>query len=169
MTGHRFQPAGEKARWRIAFDIFATAERGTVVMYDHLRQEMACDQASMQAAVRQAVPRLEKQMNRTLTPVRGVGYRVVLPEGHIELARQHLDKARESTNRAKSKVEHVDLNGVPVEARQALTAIRDHVVRVSAALDSLNRSREEHEARIQRLERRLGVEPEPKVIDGETA
>ena len=49
--------------------------------------------------------------------MRGVGYRVVLPAEHIQLATVHQSKASRSLRRAKSKVSNVDYSALTPEQR----------------------------------------------------
>lgn len=171
-----FQPLGELARWRVLVSEFATVERNTTVSYEQLGKLLDLDPDSgdsrkaIQAAVRQASNRLSKDYDRSLVAVRGVGYRVVLPEEHVELAQRHQKKSRGALVRAKTHVEHVDLSGLTEEGRKIVLATanalswqigqirrldirqKDLVRAVEAVTTRQERSEEETAARFAALE-----------------
>lgn len=124
-----FQPVGEQARWRYAFELFEEAETGTVVSYDELAEAMGLDpvkdRMTIQNAVQQAIPKLEKECRRTVESVRGAGYRVADPKGHLRRAYKHSTKAVRSLKRGQSAADNVDLNTVDDPAvRKALEAMQ---------------------------------------------
>jgi hypothetical protein len=170
MSG-RFEPIGDRALWRIAFDSAKQARVGSVLTYAALADEMGLDvgmqRGVMQAAVRQAIPRIERELRRTLDAVRNVGYRIVPADEHLALAKRHERKARRSIVRSASKVTHVDLNEVSPTGRALFVAMRDHLTRVDATLREHGAGLRKHEERLARLEERLGMRGEPETVDGE--
>lgn len=121
-----FEPVGELARWRALLPLFVEVERGTVVTYDELAEALDLDptkdRRAIQAAVGQAQKTLSREHDRSLTPVRNVGYRVVLPNEHVDLAGRQQRKGRKAIARAQGHVDHVDLSSLSDEGRQIVYA-----------------------------------------------
>jgi hypothetical protein len=118
-------PAGERARWRMIYDLLqgkqpgdliTYAEMGTALDLDHTRQQ---DKLTIQLAMRRAAKEFEIVDRHAVDAVRNVGYRVVHADEHLGLARRHQRKAGKAVVRARSKVTHVDLNEVTDPAARA--------------------------------------------------
>jgi hypothetical protein len=121
-----FEPIGELARWRVLVDEFRNVARGTTLTYDELGESLDLDpvkdRRAIQAAVGQASKALSRDHERSLVAVRGVGYRVALPDEHIDLAGRQQRKSRNAIVRARRHVDHVDLSGMDEITRSAFHA-----------------------------------------------
>lgn len=126
MSTERFQPIGEMARWRILVDRFAAVDRGTTVTYGELAEVLDLDpmkdRKAISAAVRAASRALSREHERSLVAVRNVGYRVALPEEHVELATGQQRRSSRALVRARGHVEHVDLSGLSDEGKRIVLA-----------------------------------------------
>lgn len=122
-----FQPAGERARWRIVYDLLVKTETGGTVTYEQLGEALDLDPESdrhlIQMAVRRAAAEHEVLGGRALDVVINKGYRIVHVPEHLMLARRHQRKAGKALARGRSKVDHVDLSGVDAETRQAFEVV----------------------------------------------
>jgi hypothetical protein len=122
-----FEPAGELARWRVLYGLLRAAEVGDVVTYEEMAYALGLvpveDRAKVQLAMRRAVRELETEDQRTTEVVANKGYRIVEPERHLDLARQHQRKAGRSLQRGHSKVVNVDFNGMEPEIRKAFEVV----------------------------------------------
>lgn len=113
-----FQPEGEKARWKYIYDLLSVIPEEQVATYEELAEEIGIEKSDpnlrvkVQMAVRRATTELERNNHRTVESVRGQGYRVVKPEGHMDLAKLHHKKAGRSLVRGQAKVASVDLNRI---------------------------------------------------------
>jgi len=108
-----FKPVGEKARWRYVVDWAHRRPAGATVTYGRLAQLMdAPNRHIVQAAVRTALPHLERDYRRTLEVIPGVGYRVADAAGHLRQSRTQRKRATRALTRSLSKVTSVDLNKV---------------------------------------------------------
>jgi hypothetical protein len=127
MTGEAFQPLGEQARWRTIYDLLVKLGVDEVVTYERLAAELGLnaesDRAAVQMAARRAIQELLKEEKRTCEPVRNVGYRVVEPKKHLDLARGRNKRARVQMRAGYDVATHVDLNAVEPEVRAALEVI----------------------------------------------
>jgi hypothetical protein len=172
-----FQPLGELARWRKLVEVFSGVDRGTTLTYDDLAQALELDpvkdRKAIRAAVRQAVPALSKGHDRSLVAVRSVGYRVVLPDEHVDLAGRQQRKSRKALVRAQTHVDHVDLSGLSEEGRRIVHAAasalawqqaqirrldlrqKDLEGAVSSITTRVERTEAEHDARLAELERKI--------------
>src|SRR5690606_5071523 len=99
---------------------------GDVITYQELSDVLELDPQRDRQAIRSAVYRAaqeyEEQDNHSLDAVHGLGYRVVAPSEHIELARRHQQKAHDALARSHSKVVHVDESGLSPSMRAATRA-----------------------------------------------
>jgi hypothetical protein len=177
MTRPPFEPIGEQARWRTLVDLFAKVDRGAVVTFEDLAEELGLDSVqdrrAIQAAVNQAQKTLSREHDRSLTSVRGVGYRVALPDEHVDLAGRQQRKGRRALQRAQVHVDHVDLSALSDEGRQivyaaarALAWQQQQIKRLDLRQKDLERvlagvttrqerTEAEHGARISELEKRI--------------
>ena len=119
-----FKPAGERARWRILYDILRDAETGSVVTYEELGEALGLDPGKdrhmIQMAMRRAAQEHEREDKRAVDVVPNEGYRLVEASVNLRLARGHQKKAGRSLARGQSKAVNVDLTGVDPEVRHAL-------------------------------------------------
>ncbi|MGL5909416.1 MAG: hypothetical protein ACRCZP_05400 [Phycicoccus sp.] len=121
-----FEPVGDRARWRVLVDLFKATARGTMVDYVELGDALGLhpdnDRDAIRAAVQAASKHLSAEHNRSLQAVRGFGYRVVLPEEHIDLARGQQRRSRKALARAQVHVTHVDLSALDEVQRSMVMA-----------------------------------------------
>jgi hypothetical protein len=119
-----FEPVGERARWRVIYDLLREAPTDSVVSYKELGDALGLDpdkqRHSIQMAIRRAAAEHENEDNRAVDVVPNEGYRVVAASEHLTLARRHQKKAGKALARGHSKAVHVDLAGVDPEIRKAL-------------------------------------------------
>jgi hypothetical protein len=119
-----FEPAGERARWRIIYDLLCDAGTGTLVTYEQIGEALGLDpdkdRHAIQMAMRRAAAEHEREDRRAVDAVPNEGYRLAEASEHLKLARRHQKKAGKSLARGHSKAVHVDLSGVEPEVRHAL-------------------------------------------------
>lgn len=170
----RFQPLGERARWRVLVEKLAEVDRGTTVTYEDMAASLDLDpvedRKAISAAVRQASRVLSVEYERSLVPVRNVGYRVAMPEEHVELAGEQQRRSRRALARARQHVDHVDLSGLSEEGRRLAHAVasalawQQHQIEridlrqkdLERALGSMTAKVEgDHETRLAELEERI--------------
>jgi hypothetical protein len=144
-----FQPAGERARWRIVYDLLCEAAIGDVVTYEVLGEALEMDPGKdrhvIQMAVRRAAQEHERNDKRALDVVPNEGYRIVPAPENLRLARRHQKKAGKSLARGQSKVVNVDLTGVDADTRNAFEV----VARAFALQMDFNRRFDVRQARLE--------------------
>lgn len=122
-----FVPIGVVARWRVIYDLLGHADVGDLVKYAELGAALGLDpnkeRHQIQMAVRRAAYESEQQDNRALEAVPNVGYRIVLPEEHLRLAKGQQRRSSRALVRGHSKVVHVDLNGLDAATRAAFDVV----------------------------------------------
>ncbi|MGD9604457.1 MAG: hypothetical protein AB7V59_21795 [Gammaproteobacteria bacterium] len=122
-----FLPVGERARWRVIYDLLRKAKVGDVVTYREMAEALDLDakrdRTKVQLAMRRAAKELETVDLHAVEPVVNEGYRIVEPEQHLDLARKHQRKAGRSLQRGHSKVVNVDFNGMPGDVRKAFEVV----------------------------------------------
>lgn len=121
-----FQPIGERARWRVLVDLFCAVPRGELVEFPRIADAIGLDpdrdRKALRAAVRQAGPVLSAEHDRSVIAVRGRGYRVALPDEHVDLAAGQQRRSSRALVRAKRHVDHVDLSGMSEDGRRLVVA-----------------------------------------------
>ncbi len=160
-----FKPVGEKAQWKIVFDVFEQTTPGDTVSYrtlaDALGMMVKGDLPRIQAAARKAGAELLRRRDRAVEAVTGEGYRVVpaahqisMAGGQIERATNSLDKGRDLTtnikmdelnegDRALVQVVALGFAQVATYARQIGRRLTDHEDRLTDIEQELARMREE--------------------------
>jgi hypothetical protein len=117
-----FMPAGERARWRIIYELLTAAGTGDIVTYEAmglaLDLEPEKDRHLIQMAVRRAGREHLLADSRALEPVPNAGYRIVEPSKQLELASRYQGKARRSVRRGHEQVTYVDVSGLDEATRQ---------------------------------------------------
>lgn len=109
------------------YDEICQVPTGGTITYDTLGAALGLDpqkdRHTIQMAVRRAAMEHEVMDSRALDSVRNTGYRVVHAPEQLTLASRHQRKAGRSLERARSKVDHVDLAGVDADTRRAFTVV----------------------------------------------
>jgi hypothetical protein len=119
-----FAPRGERARWRIAYDLLRDTNPGVVLTYEKLGEALdlhpRSERSKIQVAVKTASQHLLEEDKRAIEAVVNEGYRVVDARGHLVLARTHHVKSTRELGRGQAVAVNVDLNGVDPNVRRAL-------------------------------------------------
>ena len=122
-----FSPYGDRARWRMVYDLLAVTPVGGTVTYNTLAELLELDPKKDRPAIRKAVRRagheLETVDKHAIDAVTNVGYRIVRPEEHLGLARRHQVRAGRELANGHSKVTNVDLNGLDPTVRRGFEVV----------------------------------------------
>lgn len=124
-----FVPAGEKARWKIVYEIFQKANYGDLLNYWELGAALGLnarddkDKHMIQMAVRRATIQLERVEGRTAVSVRNQGYQIAKPGEHLGIGRARNKRAGRQLDRGEKVTNGVDLNLVDDETRKALMVL----------------------------------------------
>lgn len=122
-----FEPSGDRARWREAYELMARAEIGTTVTYAQLAEAMNLnpigDRAAIQMAARRAGLELERVEKRAAYSVKNEGYRIAQPSDHLALGKRRARRSRTQVRRGELVTRNVDLNGMDDQTRQALETL----------------------------------------------
>lgn len=122
-----FAPAGDRARWRVIYDIVRQRPIDSVVTYQEMGEALGVDpdegRKAIQMAMRRAAKESEQVGARALEPVPNEGYRIVRPGEHLRLARGQQKRSRSALVRGQSKVVHVDFRGMDTETRKAFEIV----------------------------------------------
>lgn len=145
-----FQPAGDRARWRVIYDLLRKREIGDLLSYDEMAAALDLDavkdRTTIQLAMRRAARELESVDKRAADVVANEGYRIVEPGEHASLARRHQRKANRSLARGQSKVVNVDFNLIDAETRKAFEVMAS----AFAAQIAFNRRMDVRQANLER-------------------
>lgn len=156
-----FKPLGERARWRMIYDMFRAARVDETVTYDQMAEALGLDPAgskhAIQMAARRAALELERVDRRAVDSVRGSGYRIVQPREVLGLTRRRNRRAGKQLVRGEITSKAVDLNLVDDETRRGLETL----ARGLAAQAEINRAvgsrLKKHEQIMTGMDERLGT------------
>ena len=122
-----FEPKGDKARWKLIYDILLKRNVGDTITYAEMAEVLEldadADRHAIQMAVRRAAKEYESADLRALDSVPNEGYRIVEPTEHMRLARKQQKKSHKALQRGHSKVVHVDLSGLDPDSRKAFEVV----------------------------------------------
>lgn len=122
-----FRPVGERARWRIIFDLLAGMQPGEVLTYEDAAEAVGLDPvadlAVLQAAFRRAGQENEVTNRRAIEAVPRIGYRVVTADEHERLARKYQGRSIVALQSGRSKVSNVRLDELSAEGRAVIEAM----------------------------------------------
>jgi hypothetical protein len=109
------------------YDLLRVRQVGDLVDYPTMAEALELDpvkdRTAIQLAMRRAAQELETEDKHAVDAVSGVGYRIVEPTAHLDLARRHQRKAGRSLARGHSKAVNVDFNAVDPETRRAFEVV----------------------------------------------
>ena len=121
-----FEAVGDLARWRTVYDMLKPLAVDDVLTYEDVAGALSLDAGKdrplMQSTIRHAARTFESVDKHALVAVPNVGYRVVLADEHVVLARGQQRRASRALVRGHSKVVNVDLRGLSPEVRQLTEA-----------------------------------------------
>lgn len=127
MSREPFTPLGDRARWRIVYEIFQRGDVGDVITYETLGAALGVnphtDRYIIYQSVHQAAAVLLTEDGMALKAQSRVGYKITKPEERPELTKKQNAKAGRALQRTSDLAVHVDLSGLNPEARQALATL----------------------------------------------
>lgn len=118
-----FEPKDGIAQWQALYALLRAAAVDDVVTYVDLADAIDADKASVQSAIRRAAHELETIDKRAITAVKNVGYRIVKPEEHLDIAKTHQRKSTRALERGHSTTTNVDMNGMEPDVRKAFETV----------------------------------------------
>jgi hypothetical protein len=160
-----FKPIGERARWRVIYELMRAADTGVTITYEDMATPLGLDPVkdrhALQMAARKADLELQKVDKRAATAVRGTGYRIVQPDEILGLGERRNRKAGRQVVLGSLVSQAVDLNAVEPATRKALeTLARGFAVQAEINRRVQHKQEKQDElinmlmTRVDRLERR---------------
>lgn len=181
-----FQPLADRSRRQIVVDLIGPREYDSITTYEELAQELGLDPEADRDLIRSTVHVAQRELatihKRTLAAVRGVGYRIIRPEEHVDMASKLQRKAGRAVVLAKQTVDTVDLTGLSEEGRKIAMAaaaalgyqaemmrrmdlrqrnVEKVVAAVTEKVDEAITATDEHNARLAALEARIAAMEKP--------
>lgn len=177
-----FIPIGEKSRRQLVVELIAPLNADDVVTFDQIAEEIGLtwpkDKELIRSTVHTARAALANDHHKALAAVRNVGYRVIRPEEHIQVAAQLQRKSGRTLALARTTVDSVDLAGLTEDGRKlamaasAVLAWQQEQIRrldlrqkgiekvlgsVTEKVDEVTAATTEHRGRLAELEARLAA------------
>lgn len=177
-----FEPAGDLPKWRLIYDHAEQLQPGDLINWATLTELLGYD-PSTPGAARSPITTASKHLlidhSRTLTAVRGKGYRIARADEHETIAKGGQRSARRKLSGALGVAIHVNRNELSEPQRRSLDAFA-HVLaqqnamlkRHDAKIKDIETVAQQQDARLDVLEdvlRKAGIPiPERTIIEGET-
>lgn len=161
-----FTPKGTVAEWRMVYEKTVAMNEGDVITYDELSELLERDFLADRNPIYRATQEMEESDHRTLSCVRGVGYRIAAANEHERLARGHHKRSRKQLRKAVSKAASADRSKLTPDERQRIESLemnlRQHAdmirrldQRTSQQADELKALRREKDGDVAQLSERV--------------
>jgi hypothetical protein len=134
-----FEPQGEVSKRQMLVDLLSQAPVDSVVPYAEMEALIEGNRSVVQACVHQAQSALSRDHNVSLKAVRNVGYRVVPPMEHVDLAVAQQRKARRGMGRGRRHVDYVDMSELTEPQRQVISNVAGVLARQQAQIQRIDR------------------------------
>lgn len=99
-----FETKGDKARWKVCYDIVAAAQAGDVITYAEIQDLCSCERGRAQAAMTYANVRLGRDGKNTAETRTNIGWLVLKPEEAVPLIKKQRQKAERADNRTAIRI-----------------------------------------------------------------
>ena len=90
-----FQPKGEVAEWRMLYDLFKEKDYNEVIEYREMDEALRRPFRDNRSPFDRMKKEMQDLETKTLTNVREVGYRIILPPEHAKLGIFRIEQARD--------------------------------------------------------------------------
>jgi hypothetical protein len=147
-----FEPKGDVAEWRLVYDIIRKRDPDEPVTIEELEEALSRPLGQNRSPVYRAIRELEENDSRTLSTVRGVGYRVALASEHLGLALNHSSRSRRQMRRGIQRSESADRRALDPSQAARMEAFEAHASRVVEFLSHMSRKVDQHGSRLENLE-----------------
>lgn len=137
--GENFVPKGSEPEWRMIYLVLVGMNVGQVIDYDMLDAVLGRSFLDSRTPIYRAKRELFATHHRLLANVSGRGYRVIEPDEHEGVARDHIRKGQRQITTATKIVVETPRTGMSPEGRRSLDALQVHLVSVDKATRALNR------------------------------
>jgi SpoVK/Ycf46/Vps4 family AAA+-type ATPase len=122
-----FQPVGDRARWKVIYDLLVRTPVGEIVTYDKLGEILELhpnrQRAAIQMAVRRAAREHLEENLRALEVVTNQGYRIVEAVEQLRIARRYQRKANNALASGHSNAVNVDMTQLEPQTRHAFEVV----------------------------------------------
>lgn len=155
-----FEPKGSKSEWEMLYDFLRPLEKGTIIKYDQLSSVMGRNILEARGPVYRAMQELERQDNRSLANVVGIGYRITIAQEHEGLAKHHHAKSKRQMKKALLKVTSADKSQLTREERARFEAMElaikqqgDMIKRLDSRVAVVEKKQEKHDTTSAKLDK----------------
>lgn len=145
-----FEPVGDRARWRIIYEVLSQRAVGEVMSYDEMGELLDLDPVKDRNAIRSAWGRAAHELlvvdKHATVAVPNEGYRIVEAEGHVSLAHRDQRRSTRALMRGRMKVTNVDYN----EMSPALRRVAEVTAAAFSAQMDFNRRLDTRQANLEK-------------------
>lgn len=120
-----FEPAGPDGRalWYAAYELLKGVAINDVLTYEDLETALDRPRAGVQASMRRAAKELLNEDKRAVIAVPNVGYRVIEPGEHLDVAKTRQRRSTRQLQRGQDVITNVDMSGMTPELRKMFGAV----------------------------------------------
>lgn len=122
-----FEPVGDRARWRVVYELLRLVLVDMVITYDELAEALELDADKDRRKIQQAMSRAARELlkvdKHAVEVVPNEGYRVVKPNEHLGLAQRKGKRAERALARGHETVTNVDFNELEASTRHTFELV----------------------------------------------
>lgn len=148
-----FKPKGDVAEWRLVYDHLKGLDHGTVIPTAEIEEILDRPLGQNRSPVYRAIRELEENNSRTVSTVRGVGYRIAAADEHLGLGLSHSGRARRQLRRGLQRAESADRRDLAPSAAARLEAFEATTSRLVEFLGRMSKAVDQQGEKIQDLEK----------------
>ena len=148
-----FIPQGDRARWRILYDLLVKAGTGDIITYQEIAEALGLDPGTdrhkIQMDMRRAAKEHLRKDLRSVISVPNKGYRIAETSQKLELARQYQTRAVRSVKRGRDQIEYTNLNELDDTTRALFEVMALKFGQQDEMLSRLDVRQKRHERQLQ--------------------
>lgn len=168
-----FTSSGDRARWRIIYDLLRACEIGDMFTYEDMANALGLhaehDRHTLQMTMRRAAKEYLEQEKRALEVVRNEGYRVTEAMERPRLVHKQNVKLKRALTHGHNLATFVDYSGLDMEARRILEAtaaslygqmqvtkaLLHRQARLDKAMENVSIKQERNDSELQEMRERM--------------
>lgn len=139
-----FQPKGDVAEWRLIYNALKVLEFDEIITTKQIEEILGRPLAKNRSPIYRAVKELQSNNKRTLTTVRGVGYRIARAEEAFGLVMAHSERARSQLRRGVTIADTTDTALLHGDQAQRLESVANLATRAVEFLGIMAKQVDEH-------------------------
>lgn len=130
MSGRRFEPVADRARWEVVYDLLAGLDIGDILTYEELTEALDVHRRDLvRSPLYKAAQKWGAERKRALVPVPNIGYRVASISEHELLVRGQHRRSKRALHRGRTYAENADRSLMTPQDRERFDGMERTIAR----------------------------------------